>query len=86
MANELDTKLNVEKFAELLEGDIYEIKRFISFINADKSYKKELNKGISVLEKKLDNIKKSSTIKEVSKYIKIKKLNKKLGDIDDRRY
>lgn len=84
MDEDFETKIKIEKFAERLENDIFEIKRFVSFLNADEQYKKKLNKGIEQLEAKLKNIKKCRTVKEANKYLKVKKLNKNFGDDDER--
>ena len=80
MGNDFDTKIKVERFAEKLECDIDEIKRFISLINVEEDYRKKLNKGVKRLENKLEKIKKCTSLKEASKYIKLKKLNRDFGE------
>lgn len=80
MGKEFDTKLKIEKFAEEFSHELYEIKRFVKFLNIDKSYKKKLNSSLKILNKKLKKIKKSKSIKDASDVIKISKLKKKFGD------
>jgi hypothetical protein len=71
--DDFDTKIKIEKFAEELESEIREMKRFVKFLNMDDKFRKKLKKSIKILEGKLDKIKKSKTLKDASSVINLKK-------------
>jgi len=77
---DFDTKIKIEKFAEELEIELREMRRFVKFLNTDKKFNKELKQALSLLDDKLESIKKSKSIKDASSVLKIKKLNKEFGD------
>lgn len=72
-----EKELKVKKFAEDLDYSLYELKRLLKFIDlGNQSSKDDIKDGIKLLKKKVQKIKKSKSLKESSKYVKVKKINK----------
>lgn len=75
-----DTKINIEKFAEDFDTKFFEIKRFVTFLNVSGKYEESLYRGMDIIESKFKKLKKSKSIDDASKYVKVKKINKAYGD------
>ena len=82
MDKDLDLKIKVEKFVEDLDKSIFEVDRFVSFLNMDKERAKALKESIKILKKKSKKIKSSKSLKEVSENVRLNKLKKKFGDLE----
>ena len=76
MSDELDLKIKFDKLCGELDSDAEKIERFLSYLIIEHDDRKDLEKAMKIINKKINKMKKCRSLKEASKIIKLKKLNR----------
>ena len=77
----LDKEIAIEKFIRTVEGSMIDIQKLISFLRIDDDkQKKMLETSIDIINTKIKKVKKSESVKDAKKYIKVKKVIEKYGE------
>ena len=68
--------LKLNKFLKEVENDSELLKEFINFIDIDDETRKSIKVGLKIIRKRIKEIKKAESIKDVKKHVKMKRLDK----------
>lgn len=73
----LDKKIIVENFIKDISGELSDINTLMSFLKLDNEKDRDMiEEALSLFNKKIKKIKKCHKLKEVNKYISVKKIIK----------
>lgn len=74
--DKLDKKIIIDDYITMISGEFRDIETILSFLRIDSKDAIMLEEGIKLFKKKFKKIKKSKSIKDINKYIDIKKILK----------
>lgn len=79
MSDELDLKIKFDKLCGELDHDVEQVERFLSFLIIEPDDREDLDKAIKIINKKIKKMKKCTSLKNASKIVKLKKLDREKG-------